>query len=130
MNNLSMTELEARRSAVLKQLGRVGPLVGGSLAVVHCKCGKPTCRCARGERHRSVILCSKVSGRSKIVHVPKGLEEQVAEWNAEHKRVKTLLKQISDLSEQIIRGYVRSQRAKPTGRGLRVVEPTEGPGEA
>lgn len=104
-------ELEAKRAALLKQLRRIGPLVEGSLAVSNRKCGNPKCRCADGERHRYLMLCRKEQGRSKALTVPLDLHGQVTKWNAEHKRVKALLKEISALSEQIIRGYVTAKRA-------------------
>jgi hypothetical protein len=119
MKAISMKELEARRSALLRQLARVGPLVEGSLATVDRKCGTPSCRCHHGgPRHRQVALRRRQDGRSHSTHVPKQLEETVRQWNEEHKRVKRLLKEISALSEQIIRSYV-SSRKKPR---LRLVE--------
>ena len=121
----NMYELEAKRAALLKQLGQVGPLVEGSLAVSNRKCGNPTCRCASGERHRYLMLCRKDQGRSKILTVPKDLHETVTAWNAEHKRVKTLLKAISALSEQIIHGYVKAKRAALRQEQLQLLDETE-----
>jgi len=124
MKNVSMPELEARRAALLRQLGRSAPLVEGSLATIHRKCGTPTCKCHHGgEGHRQVTLCKKVAGRSHATHVPRDLEEKVRQWNAEHKRVKNLLKEISALSEQIIRAYVSSRRAARKMPRLRVLDP-------
>ena len=131
MENISIRELEARRKALLRQLGRTGPLVEGSLATVNRKCGTPTCKCHHGgERHRQVSLCKKVAGRSHTTHVPKDLEETVRCWNEEHKRVKKLLKEISALSEQIIRSYVSSRRAAKKKPSLRVLKgPRRGKGK-
>jgi len=123
MKKLAMRELEARRKALLRQLGRTRPLVEGSLSVVNRKCGKSACQCNRGgEGHRQVSLCKKVAGRSHATYVPQGIEEQVRSWNKEHKRVKELLKDISDLSEQIIRSYVSSQRMAKKKPELRVIK--------
>lgn len=108
----TVEELDARRALLLKQLGRCGPLIEGSLAVVHRRCGTAACQCHVDEsrRHRQVMLCRKVEGRSYSTHIPKDLEETVREWNEEFKRAKGLLKEISDLSEQIVRGHVASRR--------------------
>ena len=118
-----MSELEARRSALLRQLGRVGPVVEGSLAVVHRRCGTPGCRCHQDEklRHRQVMLCRKVAGRSHATHVPKEAEADVRRWNGEHRRVKELLKEISALSEQMIRGYAAMRRVGRRQASLRLV---------
>lgn len=121
-----MRELEARRKALLRQLARTTPLVEGSLSVVNRKCGKSTCRCYDGgEGHRQVSLCRKEAGRSHATYIPKDLEEDVRRWNQEHKRVKKLLKDISALSEQIIRSFVSSRKAAKKKPSLRVLN---GPG--
>jgi hypothetical protein len=118
----TVEELEARRALLLKQLGRCGPLIEGSLAVVHRCCGTASCRCHTEEsrRHRQVMLCRKVEGRSYSTHIPKDLEETVGEWNEEFKRAKRLLKEISDLSEQIVRGYVACRRRQRADAGAEV----------
>ena len=115
----TVEELDARRALLLKQLGRCGPLIEGSLAVVHRKCGTAACQCHVDEsrRHRQVMLCRKVEGRSYSTHIPKDLEAAVREWNEEFKRAKGLLKEISDLSEQIVRGHVASRRRQEVDAG-------------
>lgn len=122
----TVEELEARRALLLRQLGRGKPLIEGSLAVVHRRCGTASCQCHVDDarRHRQAMLCRKVEGRSYSTHIPKDLEETVREWNEEFKRAKGLLKEISELSEQIVRAYVASRRrqaggAAPAGRKAR-----------
>jgi hypothetical protein len=126
MNKLTLQELEARRSALLKQLKRTGPLIEGSLAVVNRRCGTPTCRCHRDDahRHRQVMLCRKVRGRSHSTHVPRDLEKTVRQWNEEHKRVKQLLKEISELGEQIVRGYAADKRASQRQKSFQLLNPS------
>ena len=126
MERSSIRELEAKRSALLKQLRRAGPLVDGSLATAHRKCGTASCRCHQADehRHRQVMLCKKIAGRSHSTHVPKELEDQVRAWNEEHKRIKALLKDISAISEQIIRGFVQERKArKRAAQSLKLVDP-------
>ena len=57
-------------------------------------------------------MCKKIAGRSHATHVPKELEAQVRAWNEEHKRIKALLKDISAISEQIIRGFVQERKTR------------------
>lgn len=124
-SNPSVKELEARRAALLHHLRRAGPLIDGSLAVVWRRCGTPTCSCHQddGRRHRQVMLCTKVGGRSHSTHIPKEMEEQVRHWNEEHKRVRGVLKDLSALSEQIIRRHVAERRAfRQATRSLKLVE--------
>jgi hypothetical protein len=45
-------------------------MVPGSLYLLRRQCGKPTCRCARGERHASWVLTRSESGHSRLYPVP------------------------------------------------------------
>ena len=104
-------QIEATRRDRLQELSHTGPLIVGSLARVGVRCGNPNCRCARGERHTAYVLTSKVRGRTKTVHVPVGMVEEVRSWVEAHRRVKRLVKEISALSEELVRGHVCARRA-------------------
>jgi len=131
MNTTPTQELEAQRAVLLRQLRQAGPLVEGSIAMVPRKCGSPSCPCAHGEvKHRAMILCKKVAGRSVALYVPKDLWSNVTAWNREHKKIKRVLKHLSEINEQIIRNYVGEKRgAARVGKTLKVLRP-ESTGEA
>ena len=47
-------------------------MVTGSLVEQYVTCGKPTCRCARGEKHGPLYyLYWKEAGRSRSLYVPR-----------------------------------------------------------
>lgn len=106
-----MSRFETKREAQLKQLRQVGPLVAASLCQRAVRCGNPQCRCARGEKHSSWCLTFKRQGKTRTVHVPRDLIEEVRQWVKEYQRTKQIVAQISDQSVEIIRRYVRAQRA-------------------
>lgn len=108
---LSVGVLKTRRDARIKLLGAVGPVLQGSLSEIGVTCGNPNCKCARGEKHRSHVLTKKVRGRTKSLYVPLDMVGEVREWLDEHRRVKALLKEISELNEKIIRSHVSTRRA-------------------
>ena len=112
MSNLSIGVLESRRNAKLKKLAQTGPVIQGSITTVGVKCGNPGCKCARGEKHISNILTKKVNGKTKSVYVPSDMLQEAKEWAEEHRKVKKLIKEISDLSEQILKLYVKTKKAK------------------
>ncbi len=109
---LSINVLKSRRDAKLKGLTNVGPLLQGSLGRIGVTCGNPNCRCTQGEKRVSHILTKKVSGKTKSVYVPVEMVEEAQTWINEQRRVKKLMKEISDLNEQILRVYVKSKRAR------------------
>jgi hypothetical protein len=123
MNTKSTHELEAQRAVLLRQLRRAGPAIEGSIAMPPRKCGSPACECARGvTKHRAMILCKKVNGRSAATYIPKDLWKQVRDWNREHKRLKKVLKEMSAINEQIIRRHVQDKRRdRDVRRSLKVL---------
>jgi hypothetical protein len=127
MKAKSTVELEAQRSVLVRQLRQAGPLLEGSIALVARKCGSPNCPCAQGVvTHQAMILCKKVRGRSVATYVPKALWAQVREWNAEHKKIKRVLKELSAIGEQLIRNHVGERRqAQRVRKSLKVVGPQD-----
>jgi hypothetical protein len=116
-----MSRFEIRRTAKLQELSQVGPLVIGSLCRVKRRCGNPQCRCARGEPHFAYALSFKVRGKTRTVHVPKEMVQEVQGWVAEYRRVKQLLQAISRHSLAIIHRHVPASRA--AGRSARSARP-------
>ncbi len=107
---VTQTELETRRSYLIRELkNQIGPLIEGSIAILNRRCPSPGCHCHKGEPHKAMLVCKKVDGKSYSTYVPVALHEEVRRWNERHKQVKELLKAVSDIGEQIIRGYHKSR---------------------
>ena len=79
---------------------------------VNVRCGKPACHCAEGGGHPSWYLSFSRKGKTEMVYVPKDDLEEVREWVGEHKRVKRLVREISDLSVELLRAEARIRREK------------------
>lgn len=84
------------RSALKKRIASRGLLRG---TVVHRerKCGSPTCKCARGEKHPEMLLVVSEDGQRRQLHIPKALEETVEQWVADYQEIRELLEQLSRL---------------------------------
>ena len=61
----------------LAQLIGDQPFLRGSLVERSRPCGKPTCRCQRGQLHRSLYLDTRHQGRRVLLYIPRTLEETV-----------------------------------------------------
>ena len=105
------SRFHTRRAAKLKQLAQAGPFVAASLNKVKRQCGKPHCRCSRGQPHEAYTRTYKVQGKTKTVHVPKELVEEVKQWVQEYKRIKKLIREVSNNSLAIIRRHGPASRA-------------------
>ena len=95
---LCQTE-EARRSHVEAILGSES-LVEGSFVTLGRKCGKPTCRCATGEKHFSKFLSRSVEGRTQLTYVPSGDEVEVARKAERYKKLRQARAELMKLSAQ------------------------------
>ena len=101
-----------RRDAKIKQLRKIGPVLQDSISKVKTTCGKPNCRCAAGEKHVSNILTKKVNGKTKTLYIPNDMVNEAKKWVKENKKLRELQKEISEYNEQILRRYVKTQKAK------------------
>jgi hypothetical protein len=58
-------------------------------------CGKPTCRCARGQKHTALYLVVRQEGKLRQLYVPSQWHERVRQWVANDQALRDLLKELS-----------------------------------
>lgn len=56
------------------------PFVIGSLVEMANTCGKPNCKCTRGDKHKSWCLAVRDQDKRKMLHIPHELENDVFKW--------------------------------------------------
>ncbi len=100
--------LEAR----LKKLTPAGPVLAASLARIAKRCGRPTCHCANGTPHTAYHLTYKDRGKSRTVYVPLDLVDEVRSWIDNHRHLKRLLKEISDLSLALVHSHAQHHKRR------------------
>lgn len=71
---------ERQARSRLAQLIAEQPFLRGSLVQRARSCGKPTCRCQKGQLHRSLYLDTRHQGRRALLYVPRALEDTVRQW--------------------------------------------------
>lgn len=103
MKRAQMSPQERAWRSELARLVSSQPLVRGYLSDRERVCGKPTCHCARGEKHRSLYLVCSRDGRPRQLFIPREREEQVKEWVAHHQRLRELLEHISEAGWERLR---------------------------
>lgn len=97
----------------LKQCCPHGPVLAASLATVRRRCGQPSCHCAKGgPLHVAHQLTLKEKGKTRTVYVPKELLDEVRSWIQEHRRLKRLLQEITQLTLALIHSHVPHRRRK------------------
>ena len=49
------------------------PVIKGSVYELKTKCGKPGCKCAKGEPHHRMVVSASEKGKTKLRAIPHGL---------------------------------------------------------
>jgi hypothetical protein len=90
--------LEERRArSRLTQIVSAEGLIRGTLLERERACGNPRCRCAAGQKHRAVYLMLREEGKLRQLYIPAAYEARVRQWVENHKELKELLRQLSDV---------------------------------
>jgi hypothetical protein len=100
--------LQARQ----KQLQAKCPVLAASLVTLRRTCGNPNCRCARGHKHPGHYLTWKVKTKTRTAYVPVELLPQVKLWIQEHRRLKQLVRELTQLSLALIQTHVTARRRR------------------
>lgn len=90
-----------RREAILRQIAGIGPFIEGTLV----RLPRKDCR------HVAHRLTSKVKGKTRSVYVPLARVKDVEAWTKEYKRLKKLIRAVTENSLRELRNHVRSRRA-------------------
>jgi len=100
----ALKELEATLEVAFER----SALVKGNVYEHARKCGKPTCACAEGQLHRSMVLSWSHQGKTRLMTIPpekldrlRAGSEQYLRYRRARARVGEILKQILKLLDQI-----------------------------
>ena len=98
-----MTVQERRSRFALARLVTQRGLLRGNLLQRRRVCGKPNCKCTRGELHANLYLVFSEGGKLRQLFVPKTWEPRVRLWVADYHEARRLLEEISRLYVEKLR---------------------------
>lgn len=84
-------ELRSRLAQLITTYG----FVRGNLVRRETTCGRPNCRCARGEKHPSVSLVVSDQAKRQQLYIPAELEATAKDWVDTYHRIRNLLEELS-----------------------------------
>lgn len=97
MRRLDLNAQERRFRSRIAQLIHQDWLIRGTLNERSQKCGKPNCRCTRGQLHRSLYLVQSHQGKPRQIFVPKPWEARVRQAVADYQEMQRLVEELSEL---------------------------------
>jgi hypothetical protein len=92
-----MSPAERHLRSRLAQLVSGRGLLRGNLLQRRRVCGKPNCKCTRGELHVSLYLVFSQGGRLRQLCVPRAWESRVRQWVRDYHDARQLLEAISQM---------------------------------
>lgn len=92
---LSATERDFRSR--IAQLASNQWFLRGTLSDRSGKCGKPTCRCARGELHKSLYLVQSHDGKLRQICVPNAWHERIRRAVVDYQEMQRIIEEVSEL---------------------------------
>jgi hypothetical protein len=112
LRRLSKLVLERRRKGLVELLPSAAETLRGTLRERYVTCGKPGCKCARGERHGPIWYLSVRlgSGRTAGGVIATGQVERVRRWLENDHQIKEHLEKISQINRELLRRERRPKR--------------------
>lgn len=103
---------------LLFEMLRARVFLRGSVYELQTRCGKPTCACRRGARHRRWVLSESLQGRKRLRVVPLALLEPWRRWATNYRAFRRRRAEFVKVTRRILEhldAIERAQRRPPEG---------------
>jgi ribosomal protein RSM22 (predicted rRNA methylase) len=96
--------LKRRRARLASRLPDAEQLLRGSLVERHKKCGRMGCHCANDIGHGPAYYLSVTlaPGKTRSYYVPPQLKSRVSRYLRNHRKLRELLKEITELNQELL----------------------------
>lgn len=107
-----------RKSAIARRLPDPTEILRASLVARYTKCGKPGCKCMRGEKHGPsyCVSVTMAPGKTKQLYVRKEDLKTVKKWIDNYDSMWQALMEISEINFELLRTQYPDRRGKPIPR--------------
>ena len=95
MRPAGMTRVERESRSRLKPLISREEFLHATPNLRQVSCGKPNCKCQRGEKHTALVLTRRANGKTEQLHIPKDQETTVRLLVDRYHEILDLLDQIA-----------------------------------
>jgi len=78
------------------------PVIKGSVYELKRKCGKPGCRCTKGQLHRSMVLSSSEKGRTRLLIIPHGFLLEVKSKVQRYQKLRRTRRRLIEVQRKML----------------------------
>ena len=104
--------LRAKSRRLRSEMRKLGPMIKGSVIFREMRCGKPVCKCTRGEPHLYLCVVYKEKGKSKTVYVDKKRQAEALIYSRNYKKFKALLQEHSQLNLTLLKSEKKVKKGR------------------
>jgi len=79
-------KLQKEYARLIQLMLKSRSMVKGSVVTLARRCGKPGCKCSRGEKHKSKYLSISEGRKTRMVYLKPGMEMKVGEAAERYRR--------------------------------------------
>jgi len=99
MNRKYMDAELKKAASHLAKLTHKGSFLRGNIVTMKRVCGYPNCKCAvEGKKHVSMYIGKKQDATTKMIYIPKRLEEEIRGKLEAYQKIKKLTERISEMN--------------------------------
>lgn len=100
----NIKELQKRVDDKFKELKKCKSMIKGSINERYAICGKPNCKCTRGEKHLSYQLSYKQKGnKTKTMYLKKTKLNKARKMIDNYQKAKVIFDEIIELNTQLLK---------------------------
>ena len=105
MLDVPTARLKRQRKQLLKKLPPLDAVLRGSLIERYKRCGKPGCKCAKGQGHgpKYYLSVSRTGARPVMDYVPQATQPQAAQYLANYRQIRDILDQLCAINQELLR---------------------------
>jgi hypothetical protein len=79
------------------------PVIKGTVYELRRKCGKPGCKCVKGELHARMVVSASEKGRTRLRVIPRGFLVEVQERVKRYQELRRVRTRLVAIHRQILR---------------------------
>jgi len=98
----SLIHLSYEVRELIKPFFSSKPVIKGSVYELKRKCGKPGCKCTKGQLHRSIVLSSSEKGKTKLQVIPHGFLLEVKTKVQRYQKLRRCRRRLGEVHHKML----------------------------
>ena len=78
------------------------PVIKGTVYELKRRCGKPGCKCARGELHRRMVVSASEEGKTRLQVIPRGYLVEVQEKARRYQELRRMRTRLGEVHQKML----------------------------